>query len=70
MIEWSSEFNFFSTENKILFIEDVGESPYRVDRYLQELKLAGKLSSLRGVVIGRFTRRMLCCRSYGLLSFY
>ena len=45
------------TEDKILFIEDVGESPYRVDRYLQELKLAGKFSSLRGVVIGRFSRR-------------
>ena len=29
-----------STDNSILFIEDVGESPYRVDRYLQELKLA------------------------------
>ena len=45
------------TENKILFIEDIGESPYRVDRYLQELKLAGKFNNLRGVVIGRFSRR-------------
>jgi muramoyltetrapeptide carboxypeptidase len=45
------------TENKILFIEDVGESPYRVDRYLQELKLAGKFNELRGVIIGRFSRR-------------
>ena len=46
-----------STDNSILFIEDVGESPYRVDRYLQELKLAGKFKSVRGVVIGRFSRR-------------
>ena len=46
-----------NTENKILFIEDVGESPYRVDRYLQELKLAGKFNKLKGVIIGRFSRR-------------
>ena len=45
------------TENKILFIEDVGESPYRVDRYLQELKLAGKFNEIKGVIIGRFSRR-------------
>ena len=46
-----------NTTNKILFIEDVGEAPYRIDRYLQELKLGGKLDSLRGAVIGRLTRR-------------
>ena len=45
------------TSNKILFIEDVGEAPYRIDRYLQELKLAGKLDSLSGAILGRFTRR-------------
>ena len=36
------------TDNSILFIEDVGESPYRVDRYLQELKLAGKFDGVKG----------------------
>ena len=45
------------TSNKILFIEDVGEAPYRIDRYLQELKLAGKLDSLSGAILGSFTRR-------------
>ena len=45
------------TSNKILFIEDVGEAPYRIDRYLQELKLGRKLDSLSGVIIGRFERR-------------
>ena len=45
------------TDNSILFIEDIGESPYRVDRYLQELKLAGKFNELKGVIIGRFSRR-------------
>lgn len=43
------------TRNAILLIEDVGEAPYRIDRMLQQLKSAGKLSHLRGVVAGQFT---------------
>jgi len=39
----------------ILFIEDVGEALYRVDRMLSHLKLAGILDKLAGVVIGQFT---------------
>jgi muramoyltetrapeptide carboxypeptidase len=42
------------TQGKILFIEDIGERPYRIDRYLSQLRLAGKLQPLAGVVIGRF----------------
>jgi muramoyltetrapeptide carboxypeptidase len=42
------------TEGRILFLEDVGERPYRVDRYLSHLKLAGKLDKLAGVIIGVF----------------
>jgi len=45
------------TGGRILFIEDVGEAPYRVDRYLRELKLAGKLDVVNGIIIGRFSRR-------------
>lgn len=45
------------TEGSILFIEDVGEAPYRIDRYLSELKLAGKFDHVNGIIIGRFTRR-------------
>ena len=45
------------TGGSILFIEDVGEAPYRVDRYLRELKLAGKLDVVNGIIIGRFSRR-------------
>lgn len=45
------------TAGKILFLEDVGEAPYRVDRMLQTMKLAGKLDDLAGVVLGSFTRR-------------
>jgi muramoyltetrapeptide carboxypeptidase len=45
------------TVGSILFIEDVGEAPYRIDRYLSELKLAGKLDLVSGIIIGRFSRR-------------
>jgi len=45
------------TGESILFIEDVGEAPYRIDRYLRELKLAGKLDVVNGIIIGRFSRR-------------
>ena len=37
---------------KILFLEDVGEEPYRMDRMLQQLALAGKFDQCAGVVFG------------------
>jgi muramoyltetrapeptide carboxypeptidase len=40
------------TEGTILFIEDVGAKPYQIDRMLMQLKLAGKLSKVRGMVFG------------------
>ncbi|MCD6385352.1 LD-carboxypeptidase [Candidatus Sumerlaeota bacterium] len=43
------------TEGKILFIEDVDEKPYRVDRMLTHLLNAGKLQEVAGVVCGGFT---------------
>lgn len=39
----------------ILFIEDIGEAPYKIDRLLTQLRLAGKLQQLRGVLIGNFS---------------
>src|SRR5256714_1026078 len=45
------------TNGKILFIEDVGEAPYRVDRMLQTLRMAGKFDHVAGVILGRFTAR-------------
>jgi muramoyltetrapeptide carboxypeptidase len=38
----------------ILFIEDIDEEPYRVDRYLAQLKLAGILNQVSGIVVGQF----------------
>lgn len=43
------------TAGKILFIEDVGEYIYNVDRMLYQLKRSGKLSKLAGLIIGGFT---------------
>jgi muramoyltetrapeptide carboxypeptidase len=40
----------------ILFIEEVGEAPYRVDRMLSQLALAGVLGGLAGVVFGQCMR--------------
>lgn len=43
------------TRDAILLLEDTREAPYRVDRMLRQLQLAGKLASLRGAVLGQFT---------------
>ena len=45
------------TDGKIRFIEDVGEAPYRVDRMLQTLRMAGKFDHVAGVLLGQFTAR-------------
>ena len=41
---------------KILFLEDIGEAIYRIDRMLSTLELSGALSQLSGIVFGGFTR--------------
>ncbi|MDX1429881.1 MAG: LD-carboxypeptidase, partial [Rhodothermales bacterium] len=43
-------------DGHILFLEDVGEDIYRVDRMLTQLKLAGVLDKLAGFVFGRCSR--------------
>lgn len=44
-----------SFENAILFLEDIGESVYRIDRMLTQLKLTGILDQLSGFVFGKCT---------------
>jgi muramoyltetrapeptide carboxypeptidase len=44
-----------NTKNKILFIEDIGEYIYNVDRMLYQLKRRGHLKNLAGLVVGLFT---------------
>ena len=40
------------TKESILFIEDIAEKPFRIDRMLMQLRLAGKLDGVRGFVFG------------------
>ena len=44
-----------STEGKILFVEDVGEALYNIDRMFCHLQRTGKLAKLKGLIIGGFT---------------
>ena len=43
------------TKGRLLFLEDTGEAPYRVDRMLTQLRLAGKLAEAAGIVWGTCT---------------
>lgn len=42
-------------EGAILALEDVAERPYRLDRYLTQLRLSGALEGLAGVALGQLT---------------
>ncbi len=44
-----------SWQGKIVFLEDVGESPYRIDRLFTHLYMAGRFRDLRGLILGEFT---------------
>jgi muramoyltetrapeptide carboxypeptidase len=55
-------------DGAILFLEDVNEYIYRVDRMLSTLKLAGVLNRLAGVVLGGFTNCGPGDGSYGTLT--
>jgi muramoyltetrapeptide carboxypeptidase len=49
------------TEGKLLFLEDFNAKPYQVDRMLWQLRQAGKLDGVKGIVLGE----MLECQSPG-----
>jgi muramoyltetrapeptide carboxypeptidase len=49
------------TEGTVLFLEDRAEKPYRIDRMLMQLKLAGRFAGVRGVIFGE----MLDCTEPG-----
>lgn len=41
-------------ESMILFLEDVGEAPYKLDRMLQQLRIQGILGAIKGIALGTF----------------
>lgn len=49
-----------NTDDKILFLEDIGEELETIDSYLMHLRLAGKFRKVRGIIFGR----MLNCADY------
>lgn len=54
------------TRDTILFVEDVAAKPFQIDRMLMQLKLAGKLETVRGIVFGE----MLDCAQPGVEQDY
>ncbi len=53
------------TKNKILFIEDIGEYIYGIDRMMYQLKRSGKFDKLAGLIIGGFTDMKDTDRPFG-----
>lgn len=43
------------TKDKILFIEDIGEELYHLDRIMMNMKVGGVLENLKGLIVGGFT---------------
>lgn len=44
-----------SFDGALLFLEDVGEAPYRLDRMLTQLRVSGRLAKVAGIVTGYFS---------------
>ena len=42
-----------ATSGRLFFFEDVDEEPYKMDRMLNQLSLAGKLKDAAGIIVGR-----------------
>lgn len=65
LVHLSGTSSDIKTKGKILFIEDVGEYLYNIDRMLWHLKRTGKLDKLAGLIIGGFTDSKDTDRPFG-----
>ena len=54
-----------TVKNGILFIEDVGEHPYRIERMLAQLLQAGILAQQKAIIFGQFTNYKLVSHDKG-----
>lgn len=57
------------TKGRILFLEDVGEYLYHIDRMMRQLKRCGKLDKLAGLIIGGFTDMKDTERPFGQTAY-
>lgn len=57
------------TKGKILFLEDVGEYLYSIDRMMFQLKRSGKLKNLAGLIVGGFTDNKDTERPFGQTAY-
>jgi muramoyltetrapeptide carboxypeptidase len=59
----------YDTNGKILFIEDIGEQLYNIDRMMLQLKRAGKLKKLKGLMVGGFSDNKDTERKFGKTAY-
>ncbi|NMB26912.1 MAG: LD-carboxypeptidase [Tissierellia bacterium] len=52
-------------KDKILFIEEIGEEPYEIDRMFTQLRLSGKLREAEGIILGDFNNCIAKNSGYG-----
>lgn len=59
----------YHTDGKILFIEDIGEQLYNIDRMMLQLKRAGKLKKLKALIVGGFSDNKDTERPFGKTAY-
>lgn len=57
-----------SFKGKILLLEDLGEAPYRIDRMLTQMKLAGCFNGIAGLILGSFKECGFLSEIYALVG--